>query len=90
MMKFYLVHDRHGKKIAYQYNEYEADKKMGWKEVTEDEFYGVKKQPEKPAEEVTEPVSDDLSAQYEAKFGKKPHHKMKEETIRAALDDSAA
>ena len=27
----------------------------------------------------------DLSAQYEAKFGRKPHHKMKPETIRAAL-----
>lgn len=28
---------------------------------------------------------DDIVAQYEAKFGKKPHHKMKPETIREAL-----
>ena len=28
----------------------------------------------------------DLAAEYEAKFGKKPHHKMNAESIRAALD----
>lgn len=29
---------------------------------------------------------DELAAQYEAKFGKKPHHSMKAETIAAALE----
>lgn len=28
---------------------------------------------------------EDLKAQYEAKFGKKPHHRMTEESIAAAL-----
>ena len=86
MMRFYLTHARHGKKIAYQFHECEADKKMGWKEVTEDQFYESQKQ--KPKEEP--PKDEGLANQYEAKYGKKPHHKMKDETIKAALDDSAA
>lgn len=40
MMQIYLVHPRHGKKIAYMDKEADADKKAGWKEVTEVEFYG--------------------------------------------------
>jgi hypothetical protein len=31
---------------------------------------------------------DELAAEYEAKFGKKPHHKMKTETIREAIDNA--
>jgi len=31
-------------------------------------------------------LDDDLNAQYEAKFGKKPHHMMKPETIRQKLE----
>jgi hypothetical protein len=31
--------------------------------------------------------NQDLAAQYEAKFGQKPHHRMKQETIIAALKD---
>lgn len=32
-------------------------------------------------------LDDDLEAQYIAKFGEKPHHRMKEETIRAKLKE---
>lgn len=31
---------------------------------------------------------DALVAEYEAKFGRKPHHKMKPETIREAIDNA--
>lgn len=37
------------------------------------------------ASDIIESNVVDLSAQYEAKFGKKPHHLMKEDTIRAKL-----
>ena len=31
---------------------------------------------------------DELVAEYEEKFGRKPHHKMKPETIREAIDNA--
>ena len=82
MMQFYLVHPRHGKKIAYQDKEAEADKKSGWKEVTEDEFYGKTKAK-------IDGQNPELASQYEAKLGKKPHHKMTNETIQRALNDTS-
>ena len=89
MMQFYLVHKRHGKKIAHQDKEVELDKKAGWKEVTEDVFYN-----RQPAEVKPEPVKAaqdaDLAAQYEALHGKKPHHRMSNDSIREALNDTAA
>jgi hypothetical protein len=81
MMKYHLIHPRHGKKIAYQDKEAEADKKNGWKEVTEEEFYG--KKPDAKSETGQNP---ELVAKYEAKHGKKPHHRMSDETISAALE----
>jgi hypothetical protein len=39
MMQIYLVSKRHGKKIAHNDKEAELDKKAGWREVTEDEFF---------------------------------------------------
>lgn len=86
MMQFYLIHVRHGKKIAYQDKEAEADKKVGWKEVTEDEFYGKNKKAD--AEVVTSTQDNDLVAQYKTKHGKKPHHRMSNDSIREALNDS--
>lgn len=88
MMQFYLVHKRHGKKIAHQDKEAEMDKKAGWKEVTEDVFYGRNLAEVKP-----EPVKSqdpDLVAQYESLHGKKPHHRLSNDSIREALNDSAA
>lgn len=92
MMQYYLVHARHGKKIAHQDKEAEADKKNGWKEVTEDEFFNRKKEPEKAVkiESVKEGQDPDLIAQFEALKGKKPHHRMSNESIREALNDTAA
>lgn len=84
MMKFHLVHTRHGKKVAYHEKEADMDKKNGWREVSEDEFYNRKKSAEK--EEKTGQDAD-LVAQYEAAKGKKPHHRMTNETIREALNE---
>ncbi len=35
-------------------------------------------------------IDPELIAKYEAKFGKKPHHKMKAESIAKALEDDKA
>jgi len=68
----FQIHPDHGKHIAYIPAEAAYNEKQGWRTVTEAEFYG------KPVDEV---------ALYVAKFGKKPHHKMKPETIKAALEE---
>lgn len=89
-MMFFMFHEKHGHKIAYSTNEKERDEKVGWKNVTEEQFYdrGSKKaksqEPESPEAQV-DPVRLDLIAKYEAKFGKKPHHKSSNETIEKQL-----
>lgn len=51
----------------------------GWVTVTKEEFFG------KPV--VTNSVlNDDLVYQYTNKFGKKPHHRMSEDTIKKKLN----
>lgn len=82
MVKVFLKHPVHGKKIASLRAEAENDKKYGWIEVTMGEFYGKQEEKEQP--------QADLVARYVEKFGKKPHHKMKPETIEAALNDPSA
>ena len=69
--------------------EAEANIKAGWITVTEKEFYHRPKNIT-PIEPVpVEHISSDLADQYEAKFGKRPHHRMNPETIEAALRDNA-
>jgi hypothetical protein len=90
MMGIYLVHARHGKKIATMEKEAEADKKNGWKEVTPEQFYPApKKEGPKPTEVSADKERADLAATYSEKFGKAPHHRMSNDTIREALNDSA-
>lgn len=84
-MQIYLSHKRHGKKIAMDLKESEADKKNGWSEVAEEVFFNRKPVTEQVKEEKAEKISPDLVAQYEEKHGKKPHHRMSEESIRAAI-----
>jgi len=80
----YQIHPEHGKHIAYGTVEADANIKNGWKTVTEDEFNGKPKEEKK-----TNPLSDRelLEIAYIAKFNKKPHHKMKDETIQEKLDE---
>ncbi len=77
----YQVHKNHGRHIAYSEAEAKTNRENGWSDVAEVEFY-----PRKMAV-----IADDLgelTKAYKEKFGKNPHHKMKAETIKAALDGS--
>ena len=71
----YQLNPLHGKHMAITLMEAEANEKNGWRTVTEDEFY-----------ERAKPNRDDLVALYVLKFGKKPHHKSKDSTIKAAIE----
>jgi len=75
-----LTHPRHGVKYVYHDNELIADLKAGW--VREDEA-----QVEAP-EITTDPevIDEETIELYVLKFGKKPHHRMKLETILAELN----
>jgi hypothetical protein len=76
----YLRHPDHGIKIAYLESEIEVDKKNGWTEMTQEERSDVHLTPE------VEALADSIESRYEKKYGKRPHHKMKRETIEAALN----
>lgn len=71
----YQIHEDHGKHIAYSPQEAKFNEENGWKRVTKEVWlkHGYEKS------------DDTLAEQYEAKFGKKPHHAMKTETIEQQL-----
>ena len=94
MMQIYLTHPRHGKKVAMQLLEADADKKNGWIEVTEDVYFNRVKEPKTEAPKLVNEVKvdrerDELVEQYKVKFDKAPHHRMSIESIRAALVEAA-
>lgn len=87
----YQKHPIHGRHIAYNGLESEANRKNGWIDVTEAEFYNVVKDvsPKYANKVEVEPVDEDRESAallYEEKFGKKPHHRMGTETIMKAID----
>lgn len=90
----YQKHPIHGRHIAYNGLEAEANRKNGWIDVTEADFYNVvvssKDVSQKYENKVEiEPVDEDRESAallYEEKFGKKPHHRMGTETIMKAID----
>jgi len=53
-MMIFQEHPNHGKHIAYTLQEAEANRKAGWKDVSEKEFFTVNKA--KPAAEPEEPA----------------------------------
>ena len=77
----YQIHPDHGKHIAYSPQEAQANIANGWKSVTENEFYA-----DVAETEIVDVSRETLETAYEEKFGKKPHHRMNDETIKAALD----
>lgn len=98
----YQMHPNHGRHIAYNGLEAEANRKSGWKDVTEAEFYASQKRAVSPpasveaeavaeagqeVEEESDADRETAVAAYELKFGKKPHHRMGTDTILKALDD---
>jgi hypothetical protein len=76
----YQIHNQHGYHMAFNKAEAESNEKRGWRTVSEAEFYNRGKA------EIKELV-DDLEERYEKKHGKRPHHRMKRESIEAALKD---
>lgn len=86
-MLIYQMHEHHGRHIAYDYNEAKRNTENGWKTVTEEEFYNIGAIIEGESED--NPLSDreKLEIAYIDKFGKKPHHAMKNETIQEKLDE---
>lgn len=82
-MVIYLKHERHGTKVACSEVEAADDEKNGWVRFTLD-----------PAVIVAKEVDHDrliasganLYEQYMTRFGKKPHHKKSEATIKRELD----
>lgn len=73
-MVIYLKHERHGTKVACSEVEAIDDEKHGWVRFTLD-----------PAVIVAQPMPD-LAQSYMDRFGKKPHHKKSEATIKRELD----
>lgn len=92
----YQIHKVHGRHMAANHLESVSNEKSGWVTVTEKEFYA---RSEKPAEVKQEPAKiesspetderDQLAALYESKLGKKPHHRMSIESIKAAIDGNS-
>ena len=77
----YQMHKNHGRHISYTVQEAQANRNNGWRDVEEKEFYEI------PARRMSV-VSDDhggLVKAYTEKFGKPPHHRMKDQSIKAAL-----
>ena len=76
----FQVHSEHGRHIAYSPTEAENNEKNGWKTISKEEFFGEQ------VSKDTDSSDGDLIAAYLQKFGKKPHHKMKIDTIKAAVN----
>lgn len=75
----YMTHPQHGSMYCYLDAEVEINKKNGWV-VAEEKPVLQSHHPDEA------PVMS-LADQYEEKFGKKPHHRLKQETIRNALKE---
>lgn len=89
----YQINPKHGYHIAYDQHEAIRNEKNGWKTVTKEEFYadeakGTTGEVERIVEVIEEKAEEELTKQYEAKFGKKPHHRLKRESIEKALKDA--
>ena len=86
----FQMHTDHGRHIAYSPLEAETNISNGWKTVSKKKFYDIGQVIEAESTEVKEDElsnHDKLSLSYEIKFGKKPHHAMKDSTIQQKLDE---
>lgn len=78
-MVIYLIHPRHGNKVACSEAEAKYDETKGWKRS------GVKVAPPEPVKVVEVENVALIHQRYQEKFGKKPHHKKSLATIKAEL-----
>lgn len=88
-MSIYQLHEQHGKHIAHTPSEAEANNRNGWRTVTEEEFNADirAKIARLNSQNTVQAQVEDIEARYEAKYGKRPHHRMKRETIEESLND---
>lgn len=84
-MVIYMQHPVHGNKVAVLEEEAVADEKNGWKRVSMASATVTVTQPPPAVTTLDDISGPELSAMYEQKFGKKPHHKKSEATLRAEL-----
>ena len=82
----YQINPKHGYHMANTKQEADSNEKYGWRTVNEKEFWERPKKNNSLPTPLPAPLSDSLSDVYESKFGKKPHHRMKPETIEAAIN----
>lgn len=83
MGAIYLRHDIHGTKVAIAEAEAEADEKNGWKRY---DVAAILKPRSDAKPHVEDSEMEKLREEYEAKFGKRPHHKKNLETLKAELE----
>ena len=75
-----MSHPQHGFMNVYTDQEVILNEKQGWKKVEVPAVENVQKMN-------VQEVNTSLAEQYQTKFGKKPHHRMSQSTIEAALKD---
>ena len=82
-MIIHMVHPLHGEMDVYTEAEVTANEKNGWKRFIKPEIPAVENVQKMNVQE----VNTSLAEQYQTKFGKKPHHRMSQSTIEAALKE---
>lgn len=85
-MVIYLKHAKHGTKVACMEEEALADEKNGWERYSVDDVKAL----DSFAERVLQPRIENMALymlrqDYQAKFGKKPHHKKTVEILKQEL-----
>ncbi len=86
-MEIYMTHPQHGAMHVYSDEDAKRNIANGW-ERTGEPCAAPAPVDNEPPQVVNAPVTrETLASQYEAKFGRKPHHKMLPATIQAALDE---
>lgn len=83
-MVIHLRHEQHGSKVACSEAEAVFDESKGWKRVQVAALLKAAPTPSVAVEPSGE--RNALIEQYVARFGKKPHHKKSDETIRKELN----
>ena len=82
MAVIYMKHPKHGTKVAIQEEEAKYDEKNGWERV---KTVLASPSPVVVAAAVEPDNREKLEADYRARFGRKPHHKKSNETLKAEL-----
>lgn len=81
-MQRYMNHPKHGRMPVYSDAEIAYAETHGW--VLESTTVAAVVEPVTTEQDV-QPAVVDLAERYRAKFGKPPHHRMRPDTILAAL-----